>query len=236
MTTFAIAMLTAPRPHGATIGAALESLRDAGFHESVHVFDDGAGLALADPYTLIYPRAQRLGSSTNFYSALRTIVGNEADWFVVLEDDTTWSTPPGRGRYVLEELLADVPLIKFGALSLHCMRAVSDHLEQLHGGGRRLAPGLYESRLGARTWGSQALVFSRSSAISLIGSLVMQQSIYDRQRIDQAVGGALKALDLALYYWLPCLVRHELGARNSSLYSAEPAVLDAPGRTCVYLP
>lgn len=229
----AIAMLTAPRPHGATIGAALESLRDAGCHETVHVFDDGAGLELADPYTVIYPRAQRLGSAMNFCSALRTILGLEADWFLVLEDDTSWSAP-GRGRYVLEEILQSPRITDsatFGALSLHCTRYVSRVLEREH---RRapgaLLPGLYESKLGAHTWGAQALVFSRASAQQLIGALAMPAGYL---RSDQAVGGALQSLGLALYYWLPCLVRHELGLRNSS--SDSPAVLEAPGRGCDYL-
>lgn len=232
---FQVAMLTAPRPVP-TLNESIASLRAAGFGECVHVFDDCSGNVPADSNVKIYPRGARLHDLPNYYAALKTIVALDADLYLMLEDDTTWR-PDARAQ--LERWMGrfDWCQADFGAVSLHCMRQVSRSIERRQRPIVRegeLPAGTYRAELGADVWGSQALLFTRASAHALLQLPAFMQASILRERIDRAVGRGLQLLGLELLFLLPCLVRHDLGRRNSSLYGTAGRVVESPGRECLY--
>jgi hypothetical protein len=230
---FQLAMLTAPRPV-ATITESIASLRAAGFDERLHVFSDDCSNVVMDGNVTTSYRA-RMHELPNWYSALKSITALDADMYLMLEDDTTWQ--PG-ARSTLERWMANLRWCRadFGALSLHCMRHVSRSLERQASNVSegQLPAGTYRAELGADVWGSQALLFTRASAQALLDLPAFMQASCMRERVDAAVGRGLQLLQLDLLYLLPCLVRHDLGRRNSALYGTAGRVIDSPGRECCY--
>lgn len=202
-------IITAPRPVP-TLAHALASLDVAGF-----------------PQPLIGDDALRLGNLQNFSALASVMLCNDADWFLICEDDVTWKP---NAYAIMQSHMRAISRVNFGALSLHCTRRVSRAIERYltH---ERLRPGIYESLLGVYTWGAQALLFSRAS----LDALVNRSTFSDRVRthrtgLDGAIFGAFKELKLRAWYLLPCLARHDLGEHNSGFAIEQPN----EGRGCDY--
>lgn len=211
--SLAIAITTAPRPVE-TLTRSAESLRRAGFAHAVIVSDgpvaerDGFDTCVNDP---------PLGGLKNWCHALQLLVEmTDARWLMVVEDDVLWAKHAAAALEKDLRLLDNKPNV--GYLSLYTCRKVAREIERRKG--RRLSAGLHRSALGASCWGSQAYAVPRSAALALLANPVfddLRRNYVKNRNRDNIVSGCLAAMNLALYYRVPCLVSHEIGSANSSL-------------------
>lgn len=212
------AIITAPRPRP-TLARSLMSYRDAGFTNHVQVFADGPVEALRDVNVTVDMNSPRKGNFRNWVHALRTIMIDTADWYMVCEDDITWSTA---AAVVLAKDLSNFALDKYcGAVSLYCPHRMAKILERDYANGGRLTQGWYGANLGHRTWGAQCLLFHRMHAIELMGHDSFKSwhaNPRNDKNVDAWVAKSIEERGREIVYRIPCLVDHEMGDNNSSIY------------------
>lgn len=208
-----VIVTTAPRPRP-TVLECLNSMCLAGFERPV-VLSDGDNLSMEG----VIRNKPPLGGFKSWCKALDLGVQSRRDWVLICEDDILWCP---NAFTLLAQDLGYCTADDFGYLSLYTCRRVSSHLEQRYGVHKRgtLEPGVYESRLGWSTWGSQALLFSRESAIALQQSEAFKdyRKNYGKNRNrDAIVSKCLTLIGRRTWFRIPSLVNHTLGEENSSL-------------------
>lgn len=212
------AIITAPRPRP-TLARSIASYRDAGFQNHVQVFADGPVESLRDVNVTVDMNKPRLGNFRNWVHALRTIMQDRADWYMVCEDDITWSTA---AAVVLEkDLRAFAPDNVCGGISLYCPQRMAKVLERDYANGGRLRQGWYGANLGRRTWGAQCMLFHHSHASALLNHKSFRDWAADTRNdknVDAWVARSIEERGLEIVYRIPCLVDHEMGDNNSSIY------------------
>jgi hypothetical protein len=195
------------------------SYRDAGFSNHVQVFADGPVEALRDVNVTVHMNKPRLGNFRNWVFALKTLMLEAADWYMVCEDDITWSTA---AAVVLAKDLSHFTLDNYcGAVSLYCPQRMAKVLEQNYNNGRRLSQGWYGANLGRKTWGAQCLLFHRMHAIDLMSHPSFTEWHRDprnEKNVDAWVAKSIEERGREIVYRIPCLVDHEMGDNNSSIY------------------
>jgi hypothetical protein len=212
------AIITAPRPRP-TLARSLMSYRDAGFRNHVHVLADGPVEALRDVDVTVHMNKPRQGNFRNWVLALSTIMRETADWYMVCEDDITWSTA---AALVLQKDLEKFTLDKIcGGISLYCPTRMAKILERDYANGGRLSKGWYGANLGRKTWGAQCMLFHRIHAFELMTHDSFAQwhaNPANDKNVDAWVAKSIEERGKEIVYRIPCLVDHEMGDNNSSIY------------------
>jgi hypothetical protein len=212
------AIMTAPRPRP-TLARSLMSYRDAGFTNHVHIFSDGGTEALRDINVSMFHNEPRLGNFRNWVQAMSVILKIPADWYMICEDDITWSTA---AAIVLEKDLSRFTLDNTcGAISLYCPERMSKVLERDYANGKRLRHGYYGANLGRKTWGAQCLLFHRMHAVELMQHTAFIEWFKDMRNdknVDAWVAKSIEERGREILYRIPCLVDHDMGDNNSSIY------------------
>lgn len=212
----AVGITTAPRPRE-TLASSLRSLREAGYEDTVYVFDDG-GANIADDGVALLRNDPPRGGLRNWQFSLETMLALEpdAEWLLILEDDVTWA----RGAWA--KLTRETGVFnsghRVGYASLYLSRRVSSEIEKRKG---RLGRGWHSAALPAKCyWGSLAYMLPRDAAIELVQDHAFRtfcaHSVKNRNR-DGVISEHLLRLGRNLYYRVPCMVNHTLGDGNSAL-------------------
>lgn len=212
--SLSIAITTAPRPRE-TFTASLESLRAAGFEQTVYVLADCPTQPAGN--CEVIRNEPKLGGLKNWCQALETLLQRtDADWLMVLEDDVTWAS--GAAQALERDLAVLSERQDIGYLSLYLPRWNARRME--HRAKGRLTPGfhVYDAD---NSWGSQAYVISRPVAERLLakgGKFDNYRRNYTpNKNRDTLVSRCLQKMGLKLLHRVPCLVDHKLGSGNSSL-------------------
>lgn len=208
---------TAPRPIP-TLAPCIASMRLAGFNETIHVLSDSERIDGDIDASILYNEPP-LGGFRNWCKALDLGLASRHEWILICEDDILWCKD-ARAK-ISRDIAMVTKLGPFGYLSFYTCRHVSHHIERsLMVKRGKLPNGIYLSRLGWSTWGSQALLFSRESAIALknYGPFQYYRDEYTKNRNrDAIVSRCLADMKLNTYFRVPSLVSHDLGNANSSL-------------------
>lgn len=148
---------------------------------------------------------------------LRLLPQTPSNGFILMLEDDILMRPDFYVR--LRSMIIDRALTlqsdRFGCVSLYLPRRASQFLEK----GllpNPLKPGVYKHPSPTHCWGSQALLFTSSSACTLIKKLRPGDNEF--AHIDYCVFHAIENLQLSLYYHVPSLVTHELGHQNSATF------------------
>jgi hypothetical protein len=157
-TNLTIAMIAAPR-QAMTVDQTVASLRAGGFHEPLHVFAEPGTCVGPCRDTTVHCNPRRLGALDNWVGAIAwSLDHTPADHLLIVEDDVAYC----RGaRQALDRQLRRRE--RYGFLNLLTPVQVAHVLGQT-------GPGWIATR---RTdiWGTQAVCFSRESAIELVAYL-----------------------------------------------------------------
>ena len=215
------AIITAPRPRP-TLARSLMSYRDAGFTNHVQIFADGPVEALRDVNVAVHMNKPRQGNFRNWVLAMKTLMRDTADWYMVCEDDITWATA---AAVVLEKDLSRFTLDGYcGAISLYCPQRMSRVLERDYNNGKRLTQGWYGASLGHKTWGAQCLLFHRMQAAELMSHqsfMAWHNDPRNDKNIDAWIARSIAERGREIVYRIPCLVDHDMGDNNSSIYGTK---------------
>jgi len=152
-----IGMTTAPRRRP-TLHHAVRSLREAGFHERLHLFcEPGSPRSPVDGRLTRHANRCRLGCFGNWDRALGHLLRHEsAGWLMIVQDDAIWS--PGAAS-ILRAEIAGRQAQRIGFLSPYVTgKDVSDGFVE--------GWNLYEG--GWNLWGALALCMPRDAALDLV--------------------------------------------------------------------
>ena len=195
------------------------SYRDAGFTNHVSIYADGPVEALPDLNASVHHNRPRLGNFRNWVHAMSDMLRTGADWYMICEDDITWSTA---ASVVLLKDLSKFSLDAYcGAISLYCPQRMGKVLERDYANGGRLTQGYYGASLGRRTWGFQCMLFHRTHAIELMAHeafVAMYRDNRNDKNVDAWVAESIRLRGREIVYRIPCLVDHDMGEDNSSIY------------------
>lgn len=200
--SLALAMTTAPRGTP-TLDRSIASLRAAGFDHELAILED----------------AEKVGAFPNWVRAVRHLLdATDADWLMVLQDDTTWASG---SRAVLErEILALGERARHaGLLSPFLVNKIARELAQRNS----LRPGWHPSQLGYHSGGALCYILPRPSAVQLLADDVFNGLLREhRKNIDRWVPGRFLELGRETLFRYPSLINHTLGSGNSSIKPKKP--------------
>jgi hypothetical protein len=205
VTTLSIAMTTAPR-RTPTILRALPSLREAGFHEDVHVFAEPGTFGKLpvpdDKRARVRQNSSRRGCFSNWKYALEQLLsGTDAQWLLIVQDDAIWL--PGSADVLRAQMLARQEMCT-GFLSPY-VTAKDVPIERVDGWN--------ECRAGWLFWGALALCMKRGTAEEL-----KRQPRFVKhrgpQQIDAVVAASMLDLGYPSFVHVPSLVDH-VGATST---------------------
>lgn len=195
----AIAMTTAPR-RLPTLPRALTSLREAGFHEDVHVFaEPGTFEQLPRPIderAYVHENVAMRGCFGNWRHALEQLLSStDARWLLIVQDDTIWF--PGSANVLRDERLSRQEL-PTGFLSPYVTgKDVSE----------TFGDGWNESCAGWLFWGALAFCLKRSVAEDLLQHPRFRRH-QGTQQVDAVVAASMLDLGLPSFVHIPSLVDH----------------------------
>jgi hypothetical protein len=201
MASLAIGMQTAWRPDP-VIDTSLDSLRAAGFEQTVHVFAEPTAQVKKRPDIELRRNAHTQGCFPNWRNtAVWMFVNTDADWIMVLQDDVVWRND---GRAQLEAGMAAHPAV--GMLSPYCSPKMLPHDLRQNASPEE---SWQEAQFYDKTFiGALALCFPRESLGKLLHHDRFLSHTHHR-KTDTLVGNTLRLeLGLSILVHIPSLANH----------------------------
>ncbi len=196
--TLALAMTSCPRPEP-YVTSALVSLRDAGFHEPLHVFNEPDSHDVAAfPNVVTHDNPTQLGCFPNWKNALTWMVENAAwDWVLMLQDDVVWRNDSARQMH---QAINAPALQQVGFISPYTSKAMIPKVPN--------PSGWVDAKFHNKAfWGALAICMPRSSAQSLLAFQRFRDHKHHR-KLDVIVGNCFRDMDQAIKVHVPSLADH----------------------------
>ncbi len=192
----AIAVTTAPR-ETPTLGRSLDSLRNAGFADTVHVFAEPSSLTRdfsAAGHVQIHQHRELTGCFGNWLHAASWLVKEkDATHILMCEDDVEYC------RSSREKLFDGLSsLLDIGYVSLYTP------IHNVKVARNPLNSGWVALNLGRRSWGSLAYVFSKQ----VLTDVIRRADWRLQKGRDAHVSSYITQLGLNCWFHVPSLARH----------------------------
>ena len=206
----AVAITTAPRPVP-TLNKSIQSFRQAGFDEKIHIFADGISPEVEDQNVSIIVNEPKLEELANWFSALDYLLSLNTDWVMLIQDDATWAKNSKKQLEKDLEHVSKLPDVGFYSLFTH--RTVYKRLPK--------ETGIHCINREYRGDGAVCYVFPRDAAMKLAEEPANRQW-HTKRNTDNVVSGRLNDMGYNTYYRIPSMINHTLGSANSSLKPKSP--------------
>lgn len=197
--SLALAMTLAPRRE-VTFACALESLRDAGFHEDVHVFAEPGTFAQhtrpSGDLLHVHENVSKRGCFANWKYALEQLLAyTTAQWFLVVQDDVIWRRGSAE---ILREQMRVRQELRTGLLSPYTSPQVVEE---------GFVDGWNECRAGWGWWGALTFCMKRGAAEELLRHPRFAEHA-DLQQVDAVVAASMLDLGRPSFVHVPSLADH----------------------------
>lgn len=193
----AIAITTAPRKVP-TLGAMLDGVRMAGFHQLISVFAEPGSDIPKSHNCRIIRRDETCGITANWMLAAEEMLASSPRYVLMLEDDVLLSEDAGSA---LEFGLAKYCNSRLGFLSLFTPRMNAIQSDKNDCGWSKLSPS-------SALWGALAWCFPAHSLRLLLRSRTLRNAMTKTHGLDAAVGHVLDIRRMDCYQHFPSLGLH----------------------------
>lgn len=199
----AVAVITAPRMLP-TLERTLDSLREGGFNQTIHVFaePDTLPVGWSLPRIRLHQNSERLGLYPNWLNAAGWLLSNtDASYLMLCEDDVEFCASAAAGLWHGLTILERV-----GYVSLYTpVRSVD--LADIP-----IRPGWSQLNLGRLSWGALAYAFPRQ----VLAEIVRSEKEPEAESTDSHISEHIRRIKRICWHHLPSLARHT-GDLNSSV-------------------